>query len=63
VHFDVTDQLLIRYSTFVRYYRQNGSTMGQYISYLWEEGSYDSVKTEALYNIPNEFGTIRKLEG
>jgi hypothetical protein len=29
--FDVTDQLLIRSFAFVRYWRKNGSTMGQYI--------------------------------
>jgi hypothetical protein len=39
VGFDVTDQLLIRFSTFVRYWRKNGSTMRQYISY-----SYTSKK-------------------
>jgi hypothetical protein len=48
--FDVTDQLLIRFPAFVRYWRRNWSTMRQYISSLWtsrslwvsEEGS--SVK-------------------
>jgi hypothetical protein len=30
---DVTDQLLIRFSAFVRYWRKNGNTMRQYISY------------------------------
>jgi hypothetical protein len=33
VGFDVTDQLLIRIFAFIRYWRKNGSTMGQYISY------------------------------
>jgi hypothetical protein len=33
VGFDVTDQLLIRFSAFIRYWRQNGSTMRQYIGY------------------------------
>jgi hypothetical protein len=33
VGLDVTDQLLIRFSAFVRYWRKNGSTMRQYISY------------------------------
>jgi hypothetical protein len=33
VVFDITDQLLIRFSAFVRYWRENGSTMRQYISY------------------------------
>jgi hypothetical protein len=31
--FDVTDQLMIRFFAFVRYWRKNGSTMRQYISY------------------------------
>jgi hypothetical protein len=35
VGFDVTDQLRIRFSAFVRYWRKNGSTMRQYISYSW----------------------------
>jgi hypothetical protein len=35
VNFYVIDQLLIRYSTFVRYWRKSGwSIRGQYISYL-----------------------------
>jgi hypothetical protein len=33
VGFDVTDQLQIRSFAFVRYWRKNGSTMRQYISY------------------------------
>jgi len=35
VDFDVIDQLLIRYSEFARYWRKNGSTVGQYIKYLY----------------------------
>jgi hypothetical protein len=31
--FNVTDQLLVRFSAFVRYWRKNGSTMRQFISY------------------------------
>jgi hypothetical protein len=40
VGFDITDQLLIRFSAFVRYWRKNGSTMRLRES-LWfgEEGS------------------------
>jgi len=34
VDFDVTDQLLIRYSVFVRYSRKSRSVMRQCISYL-----------------------------
>jgi hypothetical protein len=33
VGFDVTDQLLIRFSALVRYWKKNGSTLKQYISY------------------------------
>jgi hypothetical protein len=33
VGFDVTDQLLIRFSVYVRYWRKDGSTMRQCISY------------------------------
>jgi hypothetical protein len=33
VGFDVTDQLLIRFSALARYWRKNGSTMSQCISY------------------------------
>jgi hypothetical protein len=33
VEYVITDQLLIRFSAFVRYWRKNGSTMRQYISY------------------------------
>jgi hypothetical protein len=36
VGFDVTDQLLIRFSAFVRNWRKNGSTMRQYISYSYK---------------------------
>jgi hypothetical protein len=35
VGFEVTDQLLIRFSAFVRYWRKSGTTMRQYISYPW----------------------------
>jgi hypothetical protein len=33
VDFDVIDQLLMKYSAFVRYPRKNGNIMGQYINY------------------------------
>jgi hypothetical protein len=33
VGFDVTDQLLIRSSAFVKYWRRNGSTIRQHVSY------------------------------
>jgi hypothetical protein len=34
VDFDITDQLLIIYSAFVKYLRKNGNKMRQSISYL-----------------------------
>jgi hypothetical protein len=34
VGFDVTDQLLIKFFAFIIYWRKNGSTLRQYISYL-----------------------------
>jgi len=34
VDFDVIDKLLVTYYVFIRYWRKNGSIMGQYISYL-----------------------------
>jgi hypothetical protein len=40
VGFNITDQLLIRFSAFVRYWRKNGRT----------------VRREVLYNILIEFG-------
>ena len=33
--FDATDQLLIIYSAFVKYWRKNGNTRKQYISSLY----------------------------
>jgi len=34
VDVDTTDQLLIRYCIFVRYWRENGSIMEEYVTYL-----------------------------
>jgi hypothetical protein len=33
VGFDIKDQLLIRFFAFIRYWRKNDNTVGQYISY------------------------------
>jgi hypothetical protein len=38
VGFDVTEQLLIRSFTFVRYWRRNGSTTGQYSNSMRQSG-------------------------
>jgi hypothetical protein len=35
VDFDATGQLVITYSAFSKYFRKNGNTMMQCISYLW----------------------------
>jgi hypothetical protein len=52
VGFDVTDQQLIRFSAFVRYWRKNGSTMRQYSSYTeWEYNeTVHQLYTEWEYN-------------
>jgi hypothetical protein len=52
VGFDVTDQLLIRFSAFVRYWRKK---------WEYDEKAYDSVRREVLYNILIEFGVPMKL--
>jgi hypothetical protein len=48
VDFDVKDQLLIRYSIFVRYWRKNGSTVGQQINYL--QNSRRPITQERKYS-------------
>jgi hypothetical protein len=51
--FNVTDQLLIRFSVFVRYWRKSESTIIQYIShsFIHFKKAYDTVKRKVLYNI------------
>jgi hypothetical protein len=61
VGFDVTDQLLIRFSAFVRYWRKNGSTKRVHQLFISFEEVYDSMKREVLYNILIEFGVPTKL--
>jgi hypothetical protein len=61
VGFDVTDQLLIRFPAFVRYWEKNGSTMRQYISY-----SYTSRKPMIQYiliesGVPMKLVTLIKM--
>jgi hypothetical protein len=62
VGFDVTDQLLIRFSTFVRYWRKkweyNETVHRLFIDF---KKTYDSVRREVLYNILIEFGVPMKL--
>jgi hypothetical protein len=57
VGFDVTDQLLIRFYAFVRYYKK-WSTMRLYISF---KKAYDSVRREVLYNGFIEVGVPMRL--
>jgi multidrug transporter EmrE-like cation transporter len=61
VGFDIIDQLMMKFSAFARYWRKNGSTMRQYISYSDFKEAYDSVRREVLYNILIEFGVLMKL--
>jgi hypothetical protein len=57
VGFDVIDQLLIKFSTFARYWRKKweyNETAHQL--FLDFKKAYDSVRTEVLYNMLIEFG-------
>jgi hypothetical protein len=62
VDFDVTDQLLIRFSAFVRYWKKmweyNGTVYQLFIDF---KKAYDSVGRQVLYNILIEFGIPMKL--
>jgi hypothetical protein len=63
VEFDITVQLLIQFSSFVRYWKKIVSTMRQYINYSFIDfkKAYDSVRREVLYNVPIEFKIPMKL--
>jgi hypothetical protein len=64
VGFDVTDQLLIRFSAFVRYWKKNreyNETVHQL--FIDFKKAYDSVRREVLYNILIEFRVPMKLVG
>jgi hypothetical protein len=61
VDFDVTDQLLIRYSASVRYWKNwhyNRTTVHQL--FIDIKKVYDSHRREVLYNV-SEFGMPMKL--
>jgi hypothetical protein len=64
VGFDLSDQLLIRFSAFVRYWRKkwkcNGFVQDTSVIHRIQE-SHDSVRREELYNIIIEFGVTMKL--
>jgi hypothetical protein len=57
VGFNITNQLLTRFSTFARYWRkkrENNETEHQL--FIDFRKAYDSVRMEVLYNILIEFG-------
>jgi hypothetical protein len=60
--FDATDQLLIRFSAFVRYWRKkweyNETVHHEFIDF---KKAYDSLRMETLYNILIEFEVPMKL--
>jgi hypothetical protein len=59
---DVIDQLLIRYSSLVRYWAQNGGTMVQFHHLFVDfEKACDSLYKEVLYNTTTEFDVAMKL--
>jgi hypothetical protein len=62
VDFDVTEQLLIRFSVFVRY-RKKKWEYNETVHQLFTDfkKAYDSVRMEVLYNILIEFGILMKL--
>jgi hypothetical protein len=62
VGFDLTDQLLIRFSAFVGSWRINGSTR-EAVRQLFIDfrKAYDSVRREVLYNILRVFWVPIKL--
>jgi hypothetical protein len=53
VGFDITDQLLIRFSAFVSYWEYNETVHQIFVDF---KKAYDSVRREVLYNILIEFG-------
>jgi hypothetical protein len=61
VDFDIINQLLIRYSAFVRYWRKNGSTIRLYQLFTDFKTANDSVRREVMHNIIIEFGIMMKI--
>jgi hypothetical protein len=62
VDFDVTDELVTRFSAFVRYYRKKwecNETVHQL--FIDVKKAYDSVRREVLFSILVEFGIPMKL--
>jgi hypothetical protein len=59
--FNVTDQLLIRFSAFIRYRKKKLEYETVFQLFVDFKKSYDSVRREVLYNIRIEFGISIKL--
>jgi hypothetical protein len=60
--FNVTDQLLIRFSAFIRYLRKKWEyNETEHQLFIDFNKAYDSVRREVLYNILIEFGIPMKL--
>jgi hypothetical protein len=56
VGFDVTDQLLIRFFSFIRYWKKIGVHESVHHLIIDFKKAYDSVRREVLYNILVESG-------
>jgi hypothetical protein len=55
--FNITDQLLIRFSAFVTYWKKNGSTMKQFSSLFIDfKKMYGSLRREVLFKFLQSFG-------
>jgi hypothetical protein len=52
VDFDIIDQLPIKLTAFIRYWRKSGTVHQLLIDF---KKAYDSVRREVLYNILTEF--------
>jgi hypothetical protein len=61
VDFDVTGQLLVVYSAFVKYLKKWEYNEAVHQLFIDFKKAYDSVRREVLYNILIEFGTPMKL--
>jgi hypothetical protein len=61
VGFDVTDQLLIRFSAFVRYWRNNWEYEILHQLFINFKKAYVSMTRELLYNILIELGYPRLI--
>jgi len=55
------DQILIRWSAFIRYWEESGSITGQYISFYIFNKVYESVRRDILYDIVIETDVTTKL--